>query len=209
MLRSLRWGVVAPYAAIFLVLLWLTGHRILRAADGDSGKATTFFAFFVGALILTAVIIGLLYRAGASTARSLLAFLEESFPGQVYAIFKSEGLKEDVSKLAPAPQAGTWHARTMYAALTVDAKFITLWDGSREKATMVSRIDRTAVTAVKAASESLQIRKVPALALTIEHAPIPVEITVALATVGDFLFRPSSELEQLKRQILSHEVGQE
>ena len=102
---------------------WLTGHRILGAADGDSGKATTFFAFFVDALVLTAVIIGLLYRAGASTARGLLAFLEDDYPGQVYAIFKSEGLKEDVSKLVPTPQGGTWHARTMYAALTLEKNF--------------------------------------------------------------------------------------
>ena len=202
MLRSLRWGVVAPYAAIFLVLLWLTGHRILRAADGDSGKATVFFGFFVGALILTAVIIGLLYRAGASTARGLLAFLEDDYPGQVYAIFKSEGLKEDVSKLVPTPQGGTWHARTMYAALTLEKNFVTLWDGSRDKATIVARFDRTAVTAMKAVSESLQVRKAPALALTIQQAPIPMEVTVAPATVGDFIFLPVYDLAQLRAAIL-------
>ncbi|TFC01525.1 hypothetical protein E3O42_10465 [Cryobacterium adonitolivorans] len=184
-------------------MTWLTGHRILRAADGDSGKATMFFGFFVGALVMTAVIIGLLDRAGASTARGLLAFLEDNYPGQAYAVFKSEGLKEDVSKLAPSPQAGTWHARTMYAALTVDAKFITLWDGSRDKATMVARIERTAVTAVKAASEPLQIRTAPALALTIQQAPMPLQITVSPAAVGNLIFLPVSDLSSLRAAILN------
>ncbi|TFC05050.1 hypothetical protein E3O42_04130 [Cryobacterium adonitolivorans] len=184
-------------------MVWLTGHRILRAADGNSGKAMVFFGLFFGALVLAAVIVGLLYRAAASTTRGLLEFLQDDYPGQVYAIFKSEGLKEDVSRLAPALQGDAWNARTMYAALTVDAKSITLWDGSSDKATMVARVDRTAITAVTAVSESLRIRNAQALALTIQHGPMPLEVTFAPATVGDFIFQPVSDVAQLRAAMLS------
>jgi len=190
---SLRWGLIAPYAVFAAAMVGLTVYRILRASVDDPAKALMFFGLLFGALVVVAVVGFLRYRAAASTARGLLAALEEKFPGHAFSIFKSGGLQEDVATLVPAMRGASWNAWTLYAVLTVDAESITIWDGSREQAVVTAQLDRSAVSVAETATEAIRLVKVRALKLEVQHEGAALSVTFAPAVVGKLLFRAATD----------------
>jgi hypothetical protein len=108
---SLRWGLIVSWGGFALAMVGLSIYRSLRAWGGDPAKALLFFGALLAALC---VIVALQYRRAAQTTRGLLAVLEQKYPGQAFAIFKTGGLQEDVATLAPALRGAAWDKWTLY-----------------------------------------------------------------------------------------------
>jgi hypothetical protein len=190
---SLRWGLIASWGGFALAMVGLSIYRSLQAWGGDPAKALLFFGALLGALCVAGAIVARQYRRAARTTRGLLAVLEQKYPGQAFAIFKTGGLQEDVAALAPALRGAAWDKWTLYAVLTLDAEFLTIWDGSAKKHVVTARLNRSELRGVAAAEETARLFHVRALEFAVSHDGVVLRLTVAPARPGDWIFFPATD----------------
>lgn len=188
-------------------MVGLSIYRSLQAWGGDPGKALVFFGSLLGALCLAGVIVALQYRRAARTTRGLLAVLDQTYPGQAFAIFKTGGLQEDVATLAPALRDAAWDRWTLYAVLTLDAEFLTIWDGSAKKPVVTARLNRSELRSVAAAQETARLFHVRALELAVSHDDVMLRLTVAPAQPGDWIFSPATDSYTALESTLANSIG--
>ena len=205
--KSLRWGLIVSWSGFALAMLGLTVYRFLQAPDDSPGKALLFFGSLLTALCVAGVIVASQYRRAARTTQGLLAVLEEKYPGQAFAIFKTGGLQEDVATLAPALRGAAWDRLTLYAVLTLDAEFLTIWDGSAKKHVVTARLNRSELRGVAAAQETARLFHVRALELAVSHDGVALRLTVAPARPGDWIFSPATDSYSTLESILAKSIG--
>jgi hypothetical protein len=204
---SLRWGLIASWGGFALAMVGLSIYRSLQAWGGDPGKALVFFGALLGALCVIGAIVALQYRRAARTTRGLLAVLGEKYPGQAFAMFKTGGLQEDVATLAPALRGAAWDKWTLYAVLTLDAEFLTIWDGSAKKPVVTARLDRSELRGVGPAQETARLFHVRALELAVSHDGVVLRLTVAPARPGDWIFFPAADSYTALESTLASSIG--
>ncbi|KFF59209.1 hypothetical protein JF66_12920 [Cryobacterium sp. MLB-32] len=174
-------------------MVGLTIYRILRASDGDTAKALLFFGGTLVALSGVLLVVVYYYRRAAATGRGLLEVLDGRYPGQAFAIFKTGGLRDDVSTLPVALRGAAWDKWTLYAVVTLDAQSITFWDGSAKKPVVTSRLDRSELRSIEPAHEPALLFKARALKIAVLHDGVMLRVTFSPARTGDWIFSPTTD----------------
>ena len=190
---SLRWSTIVPWGALVLTMVGLTFYRLLRAADGDTGKAFLLFGILFVALCGAALIVVVLYRRAATTARGLLEVLDARYPGHAFAIFLTDGLQDDIATLPHSLRKDVWNKATMYAVLTVDAGAITFWDGSAKKPVITAQLKRSELRSIDSAVETALLFRTQGLRVALLHEGVMLRVTFAPARPGDWIFFPATD----------------
>ena len=190
---SLRWGIIVPWGAFVLTMLGLTIYRLLRASDGDTSKAFLLFGISFGALCGAVLLVVFLYRRAAMTARGLLDILDGRYPGHAFAIFKTVGLQDDIATLPLSLRGEAWNKGTMYAVVTLDAEWITFWDGSAKKPVITAQLSRSEVRSINATDEVALLFNAKALKVAVSHDGVMLRVTFALARPRDWIFFPATD----------------
>ena len=190
---SLRWGLILSWGGFALAMFGLTIYRTLRASAGDTAKAALLLSIFLGALGVAVLLVVIVYRRAAATARGLLAALEGKHPGRAFAVFKTIRLQDDIDTLPLSLKGDVWDKRTLYAVLTLDSESMTFWDGSATKPVMTARLDTSELQSIDPADDAALIFNAKALTLSVLHNAVTLRVTVAPAQTGDWIFLPTPD----------------